>query len=113
MRDFLKKNLRTDSKWMIKALMVIFSYQTVDEQRIEQTTLYNEIGFTGVDAEILSSFAKQIKNGRGISEKQINLLRIKMPKYWKQILLTAERKDGGEKLKQAYYKEHPQISMSI
>lgn len=84
-KDFLKKKLSTDKVWAQKALLKIFEAQTEDEVYFETTKEYNKVGFTGVDAEILTSFAKQLKNRGFLSPKQMTILFKKMPKYWHQI----------------------------
>lgn len=64
----------------------IFEYQTASEQETESTRLYNGVGFTGSDAKILSSFAKQINRGKSLSEKQNYILKKLMPKYANQLI---------------------------
>jgi len=53
----------------------------------------NGIGFSGVDSEILSSFAVQVNNGRNLSAKQMAIVYKRMPRYHKQIasLIPAEK----------------------
>ena len=70
----LREKLGTNEAWAIKGLTVIFDYQTADEQNAERTMDHNGVGFTGVDGEILSSFAKQIRDGKTMSEKQMNII---------------------------------------
>lgn len=91
-RDFVKKQLGTNKAWAIKGLLKIFEYQTEDEQEFETTREYNGVGFTGVDAEILSSFAKQYIKRRFLSPKQMTILYKKMPKYWMQIIKIADKR---------------------
>ncbi len=88
----LREKLGTNEAWAIKGLTVIFDYQTADEQNAERTMDHNGVGFTGVDGEILSSFAKQIRAGRTMSEKQMNIIYKKMPKYAKQLDGVAQSK---------------------
>ena len=68
------------------ALGRIFAEQTSDEQANEVTRHYNKVGFSGVDAEILSSFAKQYEKRGSLSDKQILLAMKKMPKYAGQLV---------------------------
>lgn len=81
----IRQMLGTNEHWAIKGLLRIFENQTADEQNNEQTRYDNGIGFTGADAEILSSFAKQVLKGRTLSVKQKKILHKKMPKYAKQL----------------------------
>lgn len=85
-REFLKTQLSTNQVWAKQALIRIFEFQTQEEQENETTHDLNGIGFTGVDGEILSSFAKQFIRKNFLSPKQMAILMRKMPKYWNQIL---------------------------
>lgn len=81
----IRVQLGSSMAWASKGVIRIFENQTADEQNCEATIEHNGIGFTGADAEILSSFAKQIINGRTMSVKQRALLLKKMPKYAGQL----------------------------
>jgi hypothetical protein len=99
--DYIREKIKSSDRWMLKALFTIFDNQTADEQRVGEVKENNGIGFTGIDGELLTSFAKQlIERGvrdlikansepinarRFLSEKQVNLLRQKMPKYARQL----------------------------
>ena len=87
---FIREKVATDPRWAVKGLLRIFEYQTATEQACETTQEHNGVGFTGVDAEILSSFAKQVNKGRNMSPKQMAIIYKKMPKYAKQLMLIAE-----------------------
>jgi len=81
----IRTMLETNLNWASKGVIRIFENQTDDEQNVEGTVENNGIGFTGVDAGILSSFAKQIIKGRLMSVKQQAILFKKMPKYAGQL----------------------------
>jgi hypothetical protein len=66
-------------------LLYLYGYQTQEEQMSEITVEQNDVGFNRIDAEILSSFAEQVKAGRELSDKQYNLLRLRLPKYHRQV----------------------------
>lgn len=83
--------LETNPKALIRALRVVYNNQTESEKNSHATTDDNGVGFTGVDAELLTSFADQARVRGTLSPKQMDLLKKKMPKYWKQILQEAER----------------------
>ena len=78
-------------EWIERAVIAIFEKQTIDEQSAETTSHKNGIGFNGVDAFILSSFAKQLKKGRHLSTKQFAIAQKKMPKYAKQLVRIANK----------------------
>jgi len=81
----IRTMLGTNLNWASKGVIRIFENQTQDEQNVEGTVENNGIGFTGVDAHILTSFAKQIIKGRTMSPKQQAILFKKMPKYSGQL----------------------------
>ena len=91
-----------------RALLLIFSNQTLDEQDGEMTSHANAKGFVGGgEAEFMSSLAKQCQvnkhnrpAGQRLSFRQRESLRKrndrgtpKLGKYWRQILEEIERKD--------------------
>lgn len=84
-KDYIKSQLATNPAWAIKGLVKIYTLQTADEQASDRTSHDNGVGFSGVDAAILSSFAKQVNSGRNLSPKQMAIVYKKMPRYWKQI----------------------------
>ena len=90
-RDFVKKQLATNKAWALKALMKIFEKQTEDEIYYEHTREFNHVGFTGVDGEILTSFAKQYQTRGFLTPKQMALVYKKMPKYWMQIIKISDK----------------------
>lgn len=89
-QQYLKTKLGSDPRWAKHALLKIFEFQTAEEKSAEHTRENNGIGFTGVDGEILTSFAKQLERKGYLSPKQMNLLFKKIPKYWKQILSISD-----------------------
>jgi exopolyphosphatase/pppGpp-phosphohydrolase len=89
-KEFLRTKLGSNPKWALRGLMVIYNYQTEDEKVSETIREYNNVGFTGVDRNILTSFANQYMRRRFLSEKQMELLFKKMPKYWKQLLAVSD-----------------------
>jgi hypothetical protein len=52
------------------------------------------MGFNGVDAEILTSFAVQIKRFNRLSPKQIEIARKKMGKYARQLQRIVAEKNS-------------------
>ena len=84
-KEFIKNKLATNPAWAVKGLVKIYTLQTTDEQASDRTSHDNGVGFSGVDANILSSFAKQVNAGRNLSQKQMKIIYKKMPRYHKQI----------------------------
>lgn len=86
---FFKDRLTNDANWQIKGLLRVYSFQTPSEQSMQTTVQDNGVGFTGVDGEILTSFAQQVERGRTLSQKQMAILKKKMPKYAGQLYAYA------------------------
>jgi hypothetical protein len=77
-----------------RALIAIYNGQT-QQEKVNQTTVEdNGIGFSGVDAEILTSFAEQFLRRQFLSPKQRAILAKKMPKYAGQLWQIAVSKKG-------------------
>lgn len=91
--EFIKAAmLRNDAigyKWLTRAIQAIWNFQTNDEQMTDETRHSNNVGFNGADANILSSFARQLQAGRNLSIKQLAIAKKKMPKYAKQLARIA------------------------
>jgi hypothetical protein len=85
--SIIKEKIETSDKALISALLRVYSWQTEDEKHSERTTETNSKGFNGIDAEILSSFAKQWETRGFLSPKQKAIARKKMSKYSRQIFI--------------------------
>ena len=85
-KESLKDLLKNNDMAVIRALLLIYSYQTESEKEFAETTEDNGMGFNGVDAEILTSFVNWYKAHNYLSEKQMFLARKKIMKYAQQIL---------------------------
>ncbi len=102
--EMIKANIQTGPwVWPVRAMMAIYDRQTVLEQNAETTSEDNGVGFNGLDAGILSSFAKQVARWDGtpesqrrfpvpLSEKQLAIARKKMAKYASQLARIARAK---------------------
>lgn len=86
----MRLRLASDDRWTLRALVRIYHNQTSDEQASERTIERNGIGFSGPDSEILSSFARQYLQRGRLSDRQMVILRRKMPSYAKQIICAAD-----------------------
>ena len=82
---FIKEKLKSDDNWAKKALLRIYENQTAAEQESGETVENNGIGFTGVDANILTSFAEGLKKYGNLTVKQMAYLHKAIVKYAGQI----------------------------
>lgn len=95
---FFRAALAWQPAWAYRALVLIFQRQTAEERAAGATILLNGVGFSGVDAEILTSFATQYLDKKArypgtkvwLSPKQEALLGRKMPRYAAQLIALLE-----------------------
>jgi hypothetical protein len=90
-QEFIKAKLATNPIWARRALLKIYEHQTAEEQVIGSTVEDNNIGFTGADAFILTSFAQQLISKNYLSDKQMSIVMKKMKKYSRQILEVSDQ----------------------
>ncbi len=91
-KEAVTRLLATSNKAVARAVVTIYRNQTEYEKVCQSTQESNGIGFTGVDAEILSSYAEfYLKNGF-LTTKQLAIARNKIKKYWRQLLVEIERR---------------------
>lgn len=75
-----------DPKSVLKALALLYTLQTPEEQITQNTVLDNSVGFNAIDAGFLSSVAQQmLVENKGVSTKQFALIQTKLRKYEGQI----------------------------
>jgi len=93
----IKSLIEGSSHFGIDCMLIIYDNQTQDEKEVQDTKELNDIGFSGADGFILSSFSEQVIKWRNIPEsdrkydsplsvKQIEMMKKKMPKYAKQLI---------------------------
>jgi len=89
--QYVKNQLATNKVWALKALVRIYQEnQTADEQAAKVTSHDNGIGFSGCDAEFLSSLAEQYLRRGNLSDKQMSFVHRKMPKYARQVIAMSD-----------------------
>lgn len=97
-----KEKLGNDPRWALRGLVRIYQSQTDLEKRISGTVIKNGVGFSGADANILSSFALQLEMGRKLSKKQMEIIFKKMPKYAGQLYdISREEQEAKARAKKA------------
>ena len=95
----IKAQIKENKQFTVAAILRVFQMQTATEQSSNMTVVDNGVGFNGRDAEIGSSFAKQILNwirdkqeGKPLrydfplSPRQLQVAQRFMPKYAAQIM---------------------------
>ena len=91
-KDSIKEKLLTNDAWLWRGIRAIYSFQTDAEKSSGATVEDNGVGFNGVDAEILTSFAHQLAIRGFLTPKQNVIARKKMTKYAGQLYRIAESK---------------------
>lgn len=111
----IEDNLLINNDQLIKALLVLYKYQTVSERADETTKYVNGVGFSGFDAKILSSFAEWYNGHKYLSPKQMVVLRKRMMKYVKQLtkiangeITAADEPDEPRSSERRHYSRHSQ-----
>jgi len=88
-KSFLKYKLGTDANWACRALLAVYANQTATERAAGVTAELNGIGFSGRDAEFLSSLAIALKERGALTgdkdRGQMKWVLKIMPKYHGQI----------------------------
>jgi len=101
-RDMIIANFhssRVGKLWLVRGLLAIYARQTADEKSYRETVDDNGVGFSSVDARILSSLAQQVirfNNGQSsfsspLSSRQFDVLRQRLPKYAMQLAHIARK----------------------
>lgn len=85
----IREQITSNDSAAVRALLRIFQYQTSDEQAFGVTSHNNGVGFTGSDAEILTSFVNQYNQRRFLSDNQLRFLKRAIGKYAGQLLTQA------------------------
>ena len=85
--------LRSD-KAIDKSIVVIWEQQTYTEQESGEAIIVDGVGFNKFDAPIMTSYAKQLVDGRSLSTQQRSVARKVMPKYWRQLMNISKAQHG-------------------
>lgn len=95
-KALIQEKLETSRVMVERSLLKLYERQTTDEQAMGQTVVHNKRGFTAFDAEILTSFAEQIRRnrygkpeGQRLTDRQLEVARKRVKHYWKQLLEEA------------------------
>jgi len=95
-KEEIWQNIITSNAWVEKSLVALLAQQTADERASETTMYQNGRGFSGCDAQFLTSLAEQAnarraKLGYALSEKQYAAARKCLKKYCGQLARIANK----------------------
>jgi hypothetical protein len=97
-KDDIHTNLVDHDNWVYRGVVALYERQTDEEKEIGDTKVRNNVGFNGRDAQIMTSFARQIIKWNGIkfrkhptplSKKQLCIARKRILKYSGQLAKIA------------------------
>lgn len=88
----IKNLLKTNDVFVIRSLIKLYSYQTLEEKKAGETKDNNGVGFNGADAVALSQISRDTLKTYIISKGQVNFVRRKIMKYAKQLTNIANGK---------------------
>ena len=112
-RNRIVELLESNDAAVERALILLLGRQDLDEQEAEEAIRRNARGFTGCDAEFMTSLAKQVEDrlrqgrrlGHCLSRKQMDALRkrdrrgvMNIGKYWKQLIEEIVSKQGTKEV---------------
>lgn len=81
---------------VFRAVVVLYDRQTADEQASDQTTHRNGVGFNGVDARLMSYYARWIKANGRLTGRHVERARRAVRKYRAQLLDAIAARAGRE-----------------
>lgn len=90
--EYVRSKLATSTAWAMRCLTVVYGNQTADEKCFGVAKHDNNIGFTGTDAEFMSSLALQYEKRGSLSPKQMGFVMKRMKKYHKQVIAVIDEK---------------------
>lgn len=91
-KEEIRELLDDNDNAVLRGILVIYSLQTEEEKKRDETLEHNGVGFSGVDSTFMSSLAKWILQHGGLSEKQMHYGRKKIKKYARQLADVANGK---------------------
>lgn len=93
--------LATNDRAVERAILAIYTLQTQDEQKSQETHHPYGKGFSQEHAKMFSSFAQQIQKGHSLTERQLAFCRglscgkARIAHYWRQLALIANSKEAA------------------
>lgn len=85
----IKTLVQTNDKVLYGALKKLYACQTMDEQKVGETTEHNGVGFNGADSKFLSSVSEFLIKRGFLTDKQKACVRKRLVKYNKQLTKLA------------------------
>lgn len=87
----IKELLENNDTMVLRSVIKLWELQTQEEKEECKTLTHNGVGFSGFDAELLSSFAQQAIWKGYLSRKQTFIARKRLYKYCGQLVKIANK----------------------
>ena len=87
--DEIKNLLKSNDKFLVRALVKLYGFQTDEEKTSESTIEHNGMGFNAIDSTFLTSVSKFYLSRGYITEKQKMAVRKRIVKYAGQLTRIA------------------------
>lgn len=97
---YLKDLLKTNDKALLKAIVLIYDNQTLEEKDKGESIEDNRIGFSKIDAKEMGDIARKIKANKALTKGELAKSRNKMQKYWKQLMIISKKQAEAKKLQE-------------
>lgn len=97
-REYLTNLLKTNDRALLKAITVIYDFQTEEEKLKGAAIDENDRGFGKVDARDLGHIAEKIRANIPLTEGELARARNKMPKYWQQLMAVSKAQTSRQRL---------------
>ena len=97
-REYLTNLLKTNDRALLKAITVIYDFQTEEEKLKGAAIDENDRGFGKVDARDLGNMAEKIRANIPLTEGELARARNKMPKYWQQLMRVSKAQTSRQRL---------------
>lgn len=90
-KAYLQNLMKYDDNALLRAIVLIYENQTDEEKTANESFEDNHIGFSMFDAKEMGYIARKIKSKKPLTEMELAKSRIKMPKYWRQLMVISKR----------------------
>lgn len=113
-KENIEELLKTNDRAVMRALVVLYSFQTQDEKEAGLTLHPNKRGFNAYDARALSKAIEKVKTDEGFTKEELDCIRPKILKYSAQLATVANEREAerkqeeieeGEQIVFDFYKE--------
>jgi hypothetical protein len=84
--ELVRQKLSTNQKWVERAIIKLYEFQTAEEKQAGYTAELNGKGFNSCDAKTFTYYAEWLMSGKNLSGKHLDKAFQAIPKYSKQIL---------------------------